>query len=71
MNVRGWGKGLAFINGFNLGWYWPLVGPQGTQYIPGPLLKAGNNEIILVETELAPKSKSCKFGLSLKALTFA
>ena len=67
INVRGWGKGLAFINGFNLGWYWPLMGPQGTQYIPGPLLKAGSNEIILVETELAPSSKSGEANLSSKA----
>lgn len=58
INVRGWGKGLAFINGFNLGWYWPTVGPQGTQYIPGPLLKPGKNEIILVETATAPNAKS-------------
>lgn len=58
INVRGWGKGLAFINGFNLGWYWPLVGPQGTQYIPGPLLQPGRNEIVLVETTMAPNSRS-------------
>ena len=25
---RGWGKGQLFINGYNLGRYWPLVGPQ-------------------------------------------
>lgn len=43
------------------------MGPQGTQYIPGPLLKAGNNEIILVETELAPNSKSGEASLRCKA----
>ena len=26
--MRGWGKGLAWINGHNLGWYWPSIGPQ-------------------------------------------
>ena len=30
VSVRGWGKGLAWINGHNLGWYWPSVGPQVT-----------------------------------------
>ena len=24
----GWGKGQLFINGYNLGRYWPLMGPQ-------------------------------------------
>ena len=92
------GKGLAWINGFNLGWwgviylswlhrsrwlsmplpissrslifkddqqmrgydplclrrYWPSAGPQEAQYIPGPLLKLGKNELILLETEVSP-----------------
>jgi len=26
--VHGWGKGIAWVNGFNLGWYWPSLGPQ-------------------------------------------
>jgi beta-galactosidase len=26
--VHGWGKGIAWVNGFNLGWYWPSQGPQ-------------------------------------------
>lgn len=43
-------KGVAFINGFNLGRYWE-VGPAGTLYIPGPLLRAGENEIVLFETD--------------------
>ena len=58
ISVRGWGKGLAFINSFNLGWYWPSIGPQGAQYVPGPLLKEGRNEVILVEIESAPKDES-------------
>uniref|UniRef100_A0A914CYX1 Beta-galactosidase n=1 Tax=Acrobeloides nanus TaxID=290746 RepID=A0A914CYX1_9BILA len=24
----GWGKGQLFINGYNLGRYWPTAGPQ-------------------------------------------
>eukprot|EP00884_Botryococcus_braunii_P022535 jgi/Botrbrau1/8966/Bobra.0148s0075.2 len=54
LSVKGWGKGLAWINGFNLGWYWPSHGPQETQYVPGPLLKAGDNELILLELEKLP-----------------
>lgn len=60
VGVRGWGKGLAFINGFNLGWYWPSIGPQGAQYVPGPLLKPGKNEVVLVEVESVPSSESGK-----------
>ena len=43
-------KGVAFVNGFNLGRYWE-VGPQQTLYIPAPLLKIGQNEIMLFETD--------------------
>jgi len=50
LDFDGWGKGVAFINGFNLGRFWE-VGPQRRLYIPGPLLKLGGNEIILFETE--------------------
>lgn len=46
----GWTKGVAFINGFNLGRYWS-IGPQKTLYIPEPLLKTGENELILFELE--------------------
>jgi hypothetical protein len=58
VDVRGWSKGLLFVNGVNLGWYWPTVGPQGAQYVPGPFLKPGLNEVILVEVEAAPRSQS-------------
>ena len=47
--MSGWGKGLVWVNGFNLGWYWPLLGPQMTMYVPGPLLKASGNEVVLLE----------------------
>ncbi len=47
--MRGWGKGLLWVNGFNLGWYWPLLGPQMRIFVPGPLLRVGSNEILLLE----------------------
>ncbi len=50
LSTDGWTKGVAFINGFNLGRYW-AIGPQKTLYIPAPLLKAGENELILFELE--------------------
>jgi beta-galactosidase len=48
LSLPGWTKGVAWINGFNLGRYWNR-GPQRTLYVPDPLLKTGNNEIIILE----------------------
>ena len=28
LRLDGWTKGVAFLNGFNLGRYWPVMGPQ-------------------------------------------
>ena len=50
LDFAGWGKGCVFVNGFNIGRFWE-IGPQETLYIPGPLLKNGQNEIIIFETE--------------------
>jgi beta-galactosidase len=46
--LPGWTKGVAWINGFNLGRYWKR-GPQKTLYIPAPLLKNGRNELVVFE----------------------
>ncbi len=46
----GWGKGCVFVNGFHIGRFWE-IGPQKRLYIPAPLLKNGQNEIIVFETD--------------------
>jgi beta-galactosidase len=48
LDMRTWGKGLVWVNGHNLGRYWS-IGPQQTLYVPGPWLKAGENEIIILD----------------------
>ncbi|HBN86347.1 MAG TPA: beta-galactosidase [Clostridiales bacterium] len=48
MILPGFTKGIAFINGFNLGRYWEK-GPTQTLYIPKNLLKTGKNEIVVFE----------------------
>lgn len=53
-----WGKGVAWVNGFNLGRYWSSKGPQMTLYVPGPVLKYGDNEIVLFEIESTPTPSS-------------
>lgn len=50
LDTEGFGRGCAFVNGFNLGRFWE-IGPQKRLYIPAPLLKKGANEIVLFETE--------------------
>ena len=49
-------QGQAFINGFNLGRYWPVLGPQVTLYVPGTVWKTEttNQTVILLELENAP-----------------
>lgn len=43
-----WNKGIAIVNGFNIGRYWK-VGPQQTLYIPKHFLKVGMNQIFVFE----------------------
>ena len=42
--LQGWHKGVAFVNGHNLGRYWK-IGPQKTLYVPAPWLKEGKNTV--------------------------
>ncbi|NXW21900.1 BGAL galactosidase, partial [Circaetus pectoralis] len=53
----GWSKGQLWINGFNLGRYWPLRGPQQTLFVPGSVLHVGRpNNITVLELEGAPST---------------
>ncbi|XP_023235780.1 beta-galactosidase-like isoform X2 [Centruroides sculpturatus] len=56
LNLRNWTKGVAFLNGFNLGRYWPAMGPQVTLYTPGILFHPfpQQNNLVLLELESAP-----------------
>jgi beta-galactosidase len=48
LRLPGWTKGVAWLNGFNLGRYWKR-GPQRTLYVPAALFRRGTNELILFE----------------------
>lgn len=48
LDTKGFTKGVAYVNGFNLGRYWE-IGPQRTLYIPAPLLHPGRNELVMFE----------------------
>ncbi|XP_043823755.1 beta-galactosidase isoform X2 [Dromiciops gliroides] len=50
-----WTKGQVWINGFNLGRYWPTQGPQVTLYVPRNLLvTSAPNNITVLELERSP-----------------
>lgn len=48
LDMRPWDKGFVWVNGHNLGRYWN-IGPQQTMYVPAPWLKAGDNEIVVLD----------------------
>lgn len=50
LDTRGWSKGAVWVNGHSIGKYWD-VGPQHTLYVPGPWVKKGKNEIIVLDIE--------------------
>lgn len=50
--LPGWGKGFVWLNGELLGRYWE-IGPQFTLYAPGPLWRAGANDLVVLEMEHA------------------
>jgi beta-galactosidase len=48
IDVTGWAKGYLWINGRLLGRYWN-IGPQQRLFCPGPWLKAGANDVLLLD----------------------
>jgi len=66
-DMRGWDKGIVFVNGHNLGRYWK-VGPQQTLYVPGAWLHRGRNTVVVFETGGSPARRSVS-GLKLPVLT--
>ncbi|PAA82970.1 hypothetical protein BOX15_Mlig017556g2 [Macrostomum lignano] len=61
-NLSTFCKGQLWINGFNLGRYWPCAGPQVTLYVPGAVLREGSNSIAVLELLQAPclNDSSCR-----------
>ena len=51
LRLDGFHHGFVVVNGFNLGRYYNDAGPQKTLYCPAPVLKSGENEIIVFETD--------------------
>ena len=49
-------QGQAWLNGHNLGRYWPAVGPQKTLFVPSKYLETlpNNNTLLLFEIDESP-----------------
>jgi beta-galactosidase len=64
LDTGSWGKGMAWLNGFPLGRYWRR-GPQRTLYVPSPVVRAGANEIVVLElgTMLEPDVRFVPYPL--------
>ncbi|KAH0621211.1 hypothetical protein JD844_022289 [Phrynosoma platyrhinos] len=55
-------KGQIWINGFNLGRFWPARGPQKTLFVPGSLLSGSSvNTIVVLELQDAPEKPRVLF----------
>ena len=50
LKLENFTKGFVTVNGFNIGRYWE-IGPQKTLYVPRSLLKNGQNEFIIFESD--------------------
>jgi len=48
LDMRAWGKGVVWVNGHCLGRYWD-IGPTQTAYAPGCWLRAGANEVVVLD----------------------
>ncbi|XP_061536062.1 beta-galactosidase [Phycodurus eques] len=55
ISLSKWRKGQVWINGFNLGRYWPSRGPQLTLFVPGSILSTdAPNNVTVLELEATP-----------------
>ncbi|MEJ5944102.1 beta-galactosidase family protein [Pseudokineococcus basanitobsidens] len=55
--LTGWGKGLVWVNGWCLGRYWS-AGPTRTLYVPGPLVREGANDLLVLELHGAAQARA-------------
>lgn len=48
LDLRGWSKGVVWVNGHCLGRFWD-IGPTQTAYAPGCWLHAGANQVVILD----------------------
>jgi len=55
LDLAGFTKGVVLLNGFNLGRYWSR-GPASTLYVPAPLLREGENDVVILELQATTRT---------------
>ncbi|XP_028550449.1 beta-galactosidase 8 [Dendrobium catenatum] len=61
ISFKGWSKGIAFVNSFNIGRFWPSLGPQCTLYVPAPILHYGENVVVIFELHTSNPNLTIEF----------
>lgn len=59
---EGFTRGVAFINGFNLGRHWDIAPSENRLYIPAPLLQKGENTVVIFDVLANPNEKHVFLG---------
>ena len=62
LRLSGFTRGVAFLNGFNLGRHWDVEHSENKLFIPAPLLKEGKNELVVFDVLAKPTPKSVKLA---------
>jgi beta-galactosidase len=62
LHLKGFTRGVAFINGFNLGRHWTIKNSPNMLFIPAPLLRKGKNEIVVFDVLATDCEKKLHLG---------
>lgn len=66
IHLIGFTRGVAFINGFNLGRHWDIENSENKLFIPAPLIHKGKNEIVVFDVLHKDMPKEITFGEFIK-----
>eukprot|EP00045_Choanoeca_perplexa_P014683 m.174846 g.174846 ORF g.174846 m.174846 type:complete len:653 (+) comp16758_c0_seq5:27-1985(+) len=61
IDTRGWGRGVVFLNGINLGRF-DGDGPQFHIYLPGCWLRQGTNELVILDVRRSSAVSEVRFS---------
>ena len=58
LRLEGFTRGVAFVNGFNLGRHWTIEHSENKLFVPAPLLRPGKNQIVVFDVLANSNPKS-------------
>ncbi len=62
IHLKGFTRGIVFINGFNLGRHWDIENSENKLFIPAPFIRRGANEIVIFDILHKETEKQIIFG---------